>query len=320
MCRWVRELAGLTTPLLRLIKQRVLLSHVIAADETTVRCQNKKSKSYFWSFCGDGDHPYIVYDFRPNRSSAGPIEWFSDDAGDPLFTGHVQCDAYSGYDALWRAPFKMTWVACWAHARRKFDECIGSDGARARHALELIKTLYKIEKDAREQELSAPARQLLRQRKATPLVDAFFAWCKAQRAQRLVLPKSRISQAMGYATNQESGLRRYLDDGLLEIDNNLCERSLRGIALGRKNWLFVGSEAGGQAAAAMLSLISSCQRSGVNEWAYLKDVFTRLPTAASKSGLGQFLPDVWASERPEHVLHHPDHRQWRPLIASGRRG
>ena len=300
MCRWIQQLAQLVWPLILLMKERVLMSYVVAGDETPVKHQKRSSKSYFWVFNGDLDNPYVIYDFRPNRGREGPIEWFSNQDGEALFNGYLVCDGYTGYDAMWQSPFNMTQVSCWAHVRRKFDEAKGNDRERAEYALRLIQSMYRIEREANELGLNAAARGQVRQARAKPLVDELFKWCDTEC--RRVLPKSAIGKAINYARNLETSLRCYLNDGRLPIDNNACERSLRGVAIGRGNWTFVGSDAGGDAAAVMFTLITNCRRNGANEWDYLADLFTRIPTTPI-SELEQFLPDVWQANRTGNAIH-----------------
>jgi len=183
----------------------------------------------------------------------------------------------------------MTRVGCWAHVRRKFfDTRLQAPGA-CHKALGEIKRLYKVEKRVQKQK-DPDERRALRQEKSRPIVDGFFRWCEAEQAS--ALPKSGLGEAITYALNQRPTLERYLDDGRLEIDNNACERSIRCIALGRKNWLFTGNQRAGEAAATMFSLITSADRNGLDPLAYLTDVFRDLP-ATPMSQVGQFLPDRW---------------------------
>lgn len=317
MCRWMQGLGDLCMPLLRLMKERVLGSHVIQTDETPVKQQmpgdDDQSKGgagsgaggggggggpmktcYFWSYVGDDEHPYILYDYQLSRGSAGPNGWFTDARGQPAYHGCLQCDAYAGYNDLFdpQQPggWKLTHVGCWAHARRKFHDARLQSPGLCHHALAQIQSLYQIERDADDRKLDPTARQALRASHARPIIDELLIWCETQ--QRQALPKSGLGEALTYTLNQITSLRCYLDDGQLAIDNNACERSLRGIAIGRRNWLFVGSPAGGRAAAALFSLISSAKRHHVEPLAYLTDLFTRLP-AATISQLPLFLPDAW---------------------------
>ena len=154
--------------------------------------------------------------------------------------------------------------------------------------MSLIGQLYELER--LNKDLAPDPRRQSRQLKARPVLDNFWQWCETTR--RATLPKSNLGQAIQYALNLRQALEQYVDDGRLAIDNNACERSLRGIAIGRRNWLFTGSEAGGHAAAAMFSLIGSATLNNVEPFAYLRDIFTRIP-ATSVSHIDQFLSDQW---------------------------
>mgnify|MGYP001819595577 CR=1 FL=1 len=300
MCRWMQGVGQLCEPVLDLMKRRILASKVIQSDDTAVKQQapGQCKTCRFWSYVGDGgdpgghpeSDPYVIYDYTPDRSRAGPEAWFTDDDGSPLFAGHLQCDAYSGYTAFFDAvsTWSMTHLGCWAHVRRKFYDIRMNFPAEAHGVLAKIRQLYQVEKQAKS--LKATMRQPLRQEKAKPIVDAIFTWCQQHKTH--VMPKSGLGEAIGYTLNLEASLRRYLDDGDFQIDNNACERSLRGVAIGRKNWMFTGSPAGGQAAAAILSLIATCQLHTVEPLAYLTDLITRLPSTPS-SQIDQFLPEAW---------------------------
>jgi transposase len=181
-------------------------------------------------------------------------------------------------------------LACWAHSRRKFVKSQASDPALATEALSRIRVLYEVERRAKE--LSAGERLALRQAESAPLVHALGEWLEHQRAR--VLPKSPLGLAIGYALNQWQALNVYLTDGDLRIDNNAAENALRGTALGRKNWLFWGSETGGHSAAILTSITATCKHLAINPWFYLKDVLTRLPAYISDQ-LPTLLPDIWAS-------------------------
>jgi len=295
MGRWMSQLGEMCVPLMELMKARELQSHVIQGDETPVRQQHEGKgptrQCYFYSYVGDEAHPYILYDYQQTRAQVGPEGWFSNARGDPLYHGHLQCDGYVGYANLFdpTGPWGMTHVGCWAHARRKFhDARLEAPGACCK-ALAEIRQLYKIEEKAKER-ADPDERYELRQEQSRPIVEALFEWCGEQ--QRATLPSGNFGQALTYALGQQASLEHYLEDGSLEIDNNACERSLRGIAIGRKNWLFIGNEVAGTAAATMFSLIASANRHGHDPLAYLTDVFRRLP-ATPVSQIGQFLPDVW---------------------------
>lgn len=185
-------------------------------------------------------------------------------------------------------------VACWAHARRKFYEARNSDPARSAQAMAYIRLLYDVEDKAKEKQLDPAARAALRQESALPRLSQFKAWLLSQQLSEGggVLPKSPMGQAIGYALNQWDALCVYVADGDLAIDNNAGENALRRIALGRKNWLFAGSDTGGQTAAILFSFIATCERQKVNPWEYLRDVLTRIASQPI-SRLAELLPQQW---------------------------
>lgn len=305
MCRWMQDIGELATPLLNLMKQRMIEhSRVIQHDDTPVRQQQPGSGTTktcrFWTAVGQpgtAGH-YVIFDYTQSREATGPQKWFTsggDANGQPLFIGgQLQCDAYSGYtckDGLLdpQGPWHMTHIGCWAHCRRKFHDARLNAPGQAAHALGLIRQLYDIEASIKDK--PPQVRAQTRSTAATPWVDAFFDWCRQQ--QPACLPKSLIGEAIGYALNLQTPLRRYLSDGQLQIDNNSCERSLRGIAIGRKNWLFTGSPAGGLAAARLFSLIASAQLHRREPLAYLHHLIKYLP-ATPATQLDALLPDRWS--------------------------
>ncbi|HWE03564.1 MAG TPA: transposase [Tepidisphaeraceae bacterium] len=185
-------------------------------------------------------------------------------------------------------------VACWAHARRKFYEARTSDPARSAQAMAYIRLLYDVEDQAKEKQLDLPARAALRQQLALPRLAQFKAWLEIQHVNEGggVLPKSPMGQATAYALNQWNALCVYVSDGDLAIDNNAGENALRRIGVGRKNWLFCGSDVGGQTAATLFSLIATCDRHKVNPFEYLRDVLTRIASQPI-SKLADLLPSQW---------------------------
>jgi hypothetical protein len=230
---------------------------------------------------GDKDHPFTVFDYTPSRSRDGPVAFLDG------FEGYLQADAFSGYDAIY-AGGKVTEVACWAHARRKFVEAEKTDPPRAYTAVAMIRLLYDIEAEAKD--LEAEARRALRQEKSLPRLEQIKAWLDEQEFE--VLPKSPMGEAIHYALSNWKALTVYATDGDLAIDNNAAENALRGLVIGRKNWLFFGSDKGGRTAAILTSFIASCKRHGIDPFAYLRDVLTRI-AATPISQLDQFLPDCW---------------------------
>lgn len=293
MCGWMRECAELVHPLVDLMKQRVLSSKAVQTDDTPVAVLDPElphtRTGRIWTYVGDTEHPYTVYDYTANRSRAGP------DAFLKGFRGYLQADAYSGYDEIYKdAERGITEVACWAHARRKFFEAQTSDLMRSTVVLAYVHLLYEVEQEARDQSLKAEERRALRQAKSKPILADVKAYLERERPK--VLPKSPEGQAISYTLSNWEALVRYSEDGDLEIDNNGAERSLRGVAVGRKNWMFFGSDNGGRTAAVLSSLIATCKRHHMDPFAYLRDVFERI-NAHPKNRLEELLPDQWLATR-----------------------
>jgi len=303
MCDWAAQCANLLRPLHSLMIGQVLASKVIHTDDTPVdvldRGLNQTRTGRFWVYLGDKDHPFTVFTYTPSRSRDGPMEFLKGWGQDKRV--YLQADAFGGYDGVYagEAGGKVTEVACWAHARRKFYDARTSDAAASTQALAYIRLLYDVEDEAKrtaeenQTDLGAE-RYRLRQERAVPRLQQFRTWLESQQAQHggPVLPKSPMGQAILYAMNQWDALCVYTTDGDLSIDNNASENALRRVAIGRKNWLFCGSDNGGNTAAVLFSLIATCQRHKVDPFAYLRDVLTRI-AATPVSQVDQFLPDHW---------------------------
>jgi transposase len=285
LCDWVGASATLLAPVVEVMKAEVLASRKIHTDDTTVpvleRGRDSTRTGRLWVYVGDEEHEHIVFDYTPDRSRDGPLRFL---AG---YKGYLQADAYGGYDALY-AGQEVLEVACWAHARRKFFDALKSDSPRASMALAFIRHLYAIEKQARSGD--SEQRRTLRASEAQPVLDRFQAWLNQE--VKTALPKSPLGQAIAYTQSQWKALTRYVEDGILEIDNNRAERALRRIAIGRKNWMFAGNDEGGRRAAILYSLVASCASLKVNPYAYLRDVLERLP-ACPTADLKNLTPKAW---------------------------
>jgi transposase len=284
LCDWLGQSAKLLEPLYALMVAAVLRSKVIHTDDTPVRLLSEAGAltGRLWAYLGDRSHPYTVYDATASRKRDGPATFLRE------FNGYLQADAFGGYDCVFARG--VIEVACWAHARRKFVEAEKTDAALASEAIARIRALYAIE--SRAKEMSAAERVALRQAESVPLMRSFGEWLEQLRTK--VLPKSPLAAAIGYALNQWQALNVYLTDGDLNIDNNAAENALRGTAIGRKNWLFHGSETGGHTAAILTSFTATCKRLNINPWLYLRDVLTRIPSCPPEQ-LPLLLPDAWAN-------------------------
>lgn len=297
---WEAQVAEAITRLLNLMIERTLQSRVLHTDDTPVDVlepgRGKTRTGRFWVYVGDDDHPYVVFDYTPSRSRDGPMAFLNGWGRDAVH--YLQADAFGGYDGIYagEAGGNVVEVACWAHARRKFFDAQASDVAASTQAIAYIRLLNDVEDDA-EDALSAE-RARIRQERAAPILVQFRSWLLSQQSANggPVLPKSPMGSAITYALNQWAALTVYLLDGELDIDNNAAENAVRRIALGRKNWLFCGSDAGGRTAATLFSLIATCQRHDVNAFDYLTDVLTRIAETPD-SRLEELLPDRWKAAR-----------------------
>ena len=295
MCDWMRAGADLVSPLYELMKQRVLESKALQTDDTPVPVLDpalpRTRQGRIWTYLGDNQHPYTVYDYTPTRSRDGPEEFLK------AFRGYLQADAYSGYDHFYEEPERgIDEVACWAHARRKHFDAQSSDLMRSTVMLAYIRLLYDVEREARDRKLAGEARRALRQQKSKPILKDIHTYLV--REQSHVLPKSPEGEAIAYTLSNWKALTRYCDDGDLEIDNNGAERSLRGVAVGRKNWMFLGSDHGGRTAAVLSSLIATSKRLGIDPFTYLRDLFERI-NSHPQSRLAELLPDQWKAAHVE---------------------
>ena len=276
-------------------RQSSTLPPVKVQDRRRTQTRNGR----FWVYLGDNDHPQTVFVYTASRSRDGPMEFLRDWGRDQRV--YLQADAFGGYDGIYagQAGGLVMEVACWAHARRKFHDARNSDPATSTQALAQVRLLYDVEAEAKKaaeksgNDLTSE-RYRLRQESAVRRLGQLRAWLESQQAERggPVLPKSPMGQAIQYALNQWAALCVYATDGRLAIDNNASENALRRVAIGRKNWLFAGSDNGGRTAATLFSLIATCQRHAVEPFAYLRDVLTRI-AATPISQLGKFLPDRW---------------------------
>lgn len=291
LCGWLRPCADLLEPLYQNLKQFVLSSKVVGTDDTPVKVLDRKlphaRRGRIWPYVGDRDHAAVVYDYTASRERAGPEEFLKN------YRGHVQADAYPAYDSFFLAPERgLIEVGCWAHARRHFRDALESDRARMGAVLAMIGQLYGVEKMAREGGLCGEELLVLRQQGARPVLDRLHGYL--QQIQEQVLPKSQAGQAAAYALKNWTALTRYCDDADLSIDNNAAERALRGIAIGRNNWTFFGSDRGGRTAAVLRSFITSCEVATVDPFAWFRDVLSRI-AGHPITKLDELLPHRWAA-------------------------
>ncbi len=286
---WLAQCADLLKPLYGSMKEVLFQSKVIGTDDTSVKVLDVKlpfaRTGRIWPYSGDAAHPVILYDYTATRGRAGPEEFLKG------YRGYLQADAYGGYDAFFKHPARgLIEVGCWAHARRYFHKALESDQPRMGPALLLIAQLYRVEKEARP--LTAEDRLGLRQRQSQPVLEKLRNYLLEIQAE--VLPKSPEGRAVRYTLKNWTALTRYCEDGDLQIDNNATERAIRGVAVGRNNWMFFGSDQGGKTSAVLRSFVASCQRVGVDPFAWLKDILSRIADHPI-TRIAELLPHNWAS-------------------------
>ena len=264
----------------------ILSSRVLHADETPIAMLDpgagKTKTAYMWAYArGVYDpHPGVVFDFCLGRGGKYATEFLEG------WRGTLVVDAYAGYDKALSLEGRST-AYCMAHSRRKFDELVTSSPVAA-EAIRRIAWLYKIETAARA--LSADERLQMRLERSEPLWKELHLWLRLERSR--VPDGAGIAKAIDYSLKHWDGLGRFLADGNVPLDNNHCENRMRPWAVGRSNWLFIGSELAGERAAVVMSLLQSAKLCGHEPWAYLKDVLTRLPTQLN-SRIEELLPHQW---------------------------
>jgi len=292
MCSWAMQAAAACTPLLNLLRDEVLDGSYVNIDETTLQVlqepgRDPTAKSYMWVFRrGDPERKVLIYQYHPTRSGDVARAFLGE------FQGIVQTDGYSGYDFLDHVR-DIRHIGCWAHARRKFMDVINAQGKNRKTgaadvALSFISKLYKLEKEARAKELSPAEVYQMRQAEAGPILAEMHQWLVKKSVQ--TPPKGLLGKAVSYALNQWPRLIGYLEDGQLAPDNNAAENAIRPFVVGRKNWLFSGTPEGAEASALLYSLIETAKANHLEPYAYLRQVFEKLPRASSLEDFEALLP------------------------------
>lgn len=286
---WVRESTFLLQPIVERMKQELMSARKIHTDDTPVSVlgKGKTRTGRLWVYLtGLGSqNKMCIYDYTTSRASSGPVAFLSD------YSGYLQADAYSGYDVLYREQ-DITEVGCFAHARRKFyDVMLAAKGAsHAEDIVKLIGKLYEVEAYCKNQTIDE--RYHYRKRFSKPILKVLKR--KINNLYKRAVSKTPFYQALEYARNHWQALTRYLADGILSIDNNSAERAIKPVVIGRKNWLFAGSDEGGKRAAIAYSIIETCKMNGINTFNYLRDVLAKIPNTLHKD-LHMLLPYNWKS-------------------------
>jgi transposase len=291
LCNWKSSVCNLITPLYDALVKEVLQTSYLHVDETPIKVldQNKTGtthRGYFWVY-HNSHQKIVLFDYRKGRDGAGPSEILKN------FTGHLQADGYQVYEDFDDSS-GITLLHCMAHARRKFSEALQNDQARSEYVLQHMQQLYAIEQQARNKQMSLDEIYQLRQQQAVPILDHLGKWMKEAFMQ--VTPKSSIGKALAYSIERWEKLCIYTTNGMLCIDNNPVENSIRPVAIGRKNYLFAGSHDAAQESAMIYSLLGTCKLHNINPWEWLKDILTRLPDH-SINKIKELLPHNWKQQK-----------------------
>ena len=284
---WFKSGSTLMEPLYQKLIELLVRGSYLMADETPIPLLDRDKprtthQGYHWVYYSPLEK-LVCFNYQKGRGRDGPLQFLKG------FRGTLQTDGYSAYNSFER-PGEIRLLSCMAHARRKFDEAKNNDSPRANHVLSKMQELYAIEQACRDAGLDFDARKLVRQEKSLPILEELETWLKSNILE--VLPKSAIGGAIAYTLGLWERLKRYVEDGRYEIDNNLIENSIRPVALGRKNYLFAGSHEAAQRAAMIYSFMGSCKLNDVNPNEWLTDVLTRLPDHKANK-LEELLPRNW---------------------------
>ena len=296
LSEWNGAVADLLEPIVRAMhREQVCQSPWIQCDDTTLDVQDPSRApeirtGHLWVYRGElGD---VVYDFTWTRNRDGPLRMLAN------YRGYLQVDAAPAYDDVFAQHPEIVEVGCMAHMRRYFKEAMPTAAVACAQVLAIIGQLYGIERAASDKHLDVSARQRLRQEQARPILEKLHASLQGQQA--TALPKSPLGAAIGYALRNWVALTRYTDDGRLRIDNNGAEQALRPIVLGRKNWLFAGSEAAAHRTAILCSLVQTCKHLQINPFVYLHDVIDRVSTHPARLIL-ELTPRQWKRLRHDSL-------------------
>ena len=290
MGHWVELAAELLKPIYRAMREGLIKGNYLQADETPIRyldpdIKGKSQSGWLWVYSRPGQD--VVFVWSLSRAAQEPKQLLE------KFQGKLQTDGYAAYESLAKQREDIVLIGCWAHVRRNFVEAVAENKVAAWFVLQ-IGLLYRVEKQWRETKAGAALRQAVRAWQSQPVLNRLRAAMELVRGR--ALPQGTLGQALEYALGRWETLTRYVEDGTLEIDNNLVENAIRPSALGKKNWLFIGHPDAGERSAVIYSLLGSCRRHGINPFDYFKDLFTRLP-AAKITEIEKFMPAAWAKAR-----------------------
>jgi transposase len=268
---WVSSTCRLIEPLFTALKKEVLESSYLHADETPIKVMDKDKqgethRGYYWVYHNSIDK-IVFFDYQEGRGREGPMEILEN------FKGYLQTDGYNVYDSFDKQE-GITLMHCMAHARRMFNDALNNDESRAAYAMKEIQKLYAIERNCKEQNLSFEEIKTIRQQQAVPILIALGQWMKQEYMQ--ITPKSPIGKALAYSIERWNKLSLYTQEGMLNIDNNPVENSIRPVALGRKNYLFAGSHEAARRSGMLYSLLGTCKMHGIEPYTWLKNTLQKI--------------------------------------------
>jgi len=290
---WVAHAARILEPVANALQVQAMGAFVLHTDATGLPVLDNSHPNNIKRgslLCHVGDNGVVFFKYVPDQSKEGPQEILKDREG------YVCADAAGVYDGVFADPTSLAIeIACWMHARRYYERALDAGDLRAAIPMKYIKRLYKIEKLAKRRGYDAERRGRLRREKSQPVLDSLHAWVAGM--YEVEPPGTGMHKALTYSINQWQALNRYIEDGRLPIDNGPAERAITTVAVGRKNYLFAGSDAGGERAAILYSVLASCALADVEPWAYLSDVLQKIAEGWSASRIGELLPAAWKAAR-----------------------
>jgi transposase len=292
LAHWMEVAADWLKPIYQHIRTGVMAGGYVQVDETPLRFlapgHGKTKTGYLWTTSRPGGD--VVFHWETSRAAS-----CLDNVLPVDFKGTVQCDGYSAYPSFARRKEHIRLAACWAHCRRKLHEAREQDPRRAAWLLRQIVHLYRIERKLRDNRSGPRLRAAVRAHQARPIYQRLYRALTGLKLKRRYLPRTGMGLAVDYILNLWPLLGVYLDDGRIEIDQNLCENAIRPTALGKRNWLFIGHAEAGERSAILYTIVECCRRRGLDPYAYLHHVLTRLPFARNWQ-IAELTPEAWANQ------------------------
>lgn len=294
LTRWMELCADWLKPVYQHIRTGVMAGGYVQVDETPIEYlepgNGRTKQGYLWTCARPkGD---VIFQWETSRAAECLHKLIAVD-----FTGTLQCDGYSAYPAFAeKRGERIKLAGCWAHARRGFHEALNEKPRTAGWIMRQIQQLYQIEVHLRQHRAGPALREAVRKSESASIINRIHRALSALKLSRRFLPKSLLGQAIDYALGQWTTLVLFLNDGRVEIDNNLVENAIRPTAIGKKNWLFIGDADAGERGAILYTIVESCRRRGLDPYAYLRDVLTRLPHMTNWQ-IKDVTPEAWAKQK-----------------------